>query len=698
MLEGFGLHALTWNLVDQVVSDVFVASPMDAEGRGIALTVRANGSGVDLTGAVAYLVWQHRVTGKRGTEPFLEADASEGQFYVYYPAAMCEAAGVVDASVMLSLGDDRYISTRGFLIRVERVLVDGLEPRDGFTLFVEAIAAYENAADLSLEAADAANQAAADILAAKERGDFDGRDGVDGATGPQGPKGDTGPQGPQGEKGDTGERGPQGIQGIQGETGATGATGPQGPKGETGDTGATGPQGQKGDTGETGPQGPQGIQGETGATGATGPQGPKGDDGADGVDGVSCTHSWNGTVLSITSASGTSSADLVGPQGPTGATGPAGADGADGADGVDGPKIWCGPWVPSIGEGGAGSGYFDRTTYAGIKEGDLCFNTSADTLCEVTSVTAAPYDIVIGYRNITQLSKLRGIVPTDVLDLAPGVSGSATTDVMRHGVVQGTLLLNTTSGNLMVATQTVNSANTSATVYATGLANVYNANVSGGTYTAASPLSIDANNEISIDPSVCACSRLWITDTQSSPSSNRMYDGQTLEPYPYQMPGYQNYEVGDYIYYTFFDVLLQYKGPAGNQLRFKVLSSRCSMENLYLTNQFSGVGLGQTASGRLYTKGDVEQYDLIYNPYSNRLLRSLSNASSAMYQGEQSVAISAECILDFGSVVHSSGATFTGAVSGVAPVADANFATKKYVDDAIAAAVAALDNLSGVSF
>ena len=205
-------------------------------------------------------------------------------------------------------------------------------------------------------------------------------------------------------------------------------------------------------------------------------------------------------MLSITSASGTSSADLVGPQGPTGATGPAGADGADGADGIDGPKLWYGAWAPSIGEGGAGSGYFDRTMYAGIKVGDLCFNTSADTLCEVISVEQAPYDIIIGYRNITQISKLRGIVPTDVLDLAPGVSGSASTNVMRHGIYEGTLLLNTTSGNLMVATQTVNSANTSATVYATGLANIFNANVSGGaTYTAASPLSIDANDEISID-------------------------------------------------------------------------------------------------------------------------------------------------------------------------------------------------------
>lgn len=41
-------------------------------------------------------------------------------------------------------------------------------------------------------------------------------------------------------------------------------------------------------------------------------------EGIDGVAGVSATHSWNGTVLTITSASGTSSADLKGETGPQG--------------------------------------------------------------------------------------------------------------------------------------------------------------------------------------------------------------------------------------------------------------------------------------------------------------------------------------------------------------------------------------------
>lgn len=59
-------------------------------------------------------------------------------------------------------------------------------------------------------------------------------------------------------------------------------------------------------------RGPQGIQG---VPGETGPAGQPGLDGKDGKDGVSITHTWNGTSLSITSASGTSEMDLRGPAG-----------------------------------------------------------------------------------------------------------------------------------------------------------------------------------------------------------------------------------------------------------------------------------------------------------------------------------------------------------------------------------------------
>jgi hypothetical protein len=48
-----------------------------------------------------------------------------------------------------------------------------------------------------------------------------------------------------------------------------------------------------------------------------GSKGKDGTNGTNGTNGVSCTHSWNGTTLSITSASGTSSANLKGADGVT---------------------------------------------------------------------------------------------------------------------------------------------------------------------------------------------------------------------------------------------------------------------------------------------------------------------------------------------------------------------------------------------
>ena len=60
-----------------------------------------------------------------------------------------------------------------------------------------------------------------------------------------------------------------------------------------------------------------------------------GADGQNGADGVSVTHEWEGTVLKVTSASGTSSADL---KGDTGEKGDTGAQGIQGEKGVQGEK------------------------------------------------------------------------------------------------------------------------------------------------------------------------------------------------------------------------------------------------------------------------------------------------------------------------------------------------------------------------
>ena len=80
----------------------------------------------------------------------------------------------------------------------------------------------------------------------------------------------------------------------------------------------------------------KGAPGKDGAPGRDGADGAPGRDGTDGRDGVSATHEWNGTTLTITSASGTSSANLKGEPGRDGADGAPGKDGADGAPGEPG--------------------------------------------------------------------------------------------------------------------------------------------------------------------------------------------------------------------------------------------------------------------------------------------------------------------------------------------------------------------------
>jgi len=172
------------------------------------------------------------------------------------------------------------------------------------------------------------------------------------------------------------------------------------------------------------------------------------------------------------------------------------------------PKLWYGFSVPSGAENGAGSKSVDPSSYPGLKVGDYMLNTRADTLVQVTSITASGNTTYVGYQGVFELPKIRGIIPTTDIDLAAGVAGTANVDVWDHAVHAGTLLLNTTSGNLMRVNSSADSAGGygfKVSLNATGLGNVFNANVpAGATYTAASPLSIDANDEISIDLSAYA--------------------------------------------------------------------------------------------------------------------------------------------------------------------------------------------------
>lgn len=98
-------------------------------------------------------------------------------------------------------------------------------------------------------------------------------------------------------------------------------------------------RGEKGDAGEPGPRGEKGADGVMTFEDLTAEQketlkGDKGDTGEKGADGVSATHSFVGTILKMTSASGTTVVDLKGDKGDQGIQGPKGDTGESGNDGM----------------------------------------------------------------------------------------------------------------------------------------------------------------------------------------------------------------------------------------------------------------------------------------------------------------------------------------------------------------------------
>lgn len=336
-----GLHPLSWETCDQALGGGLVASPADARGRGIDLSVTRGGEPVDFTGAKIYLVWRHREARRRGCEPFEAVDAAAGRFRLHYPAALAGDEGGVDAQLMASWGD-RSLSSLPFSIRVEQAIAGGGESGDGFGVFIEAIKKYEQAAGAALDVADELRQAAA-------RGDFDGapgRDGIDGKDGAPGRDGEPGRDGADGEPGRQGDPGPKGdpfeyenftadqlaaLKGPKGDDGAPGGQGEPGPKGDPFTyadftpaqlealKGPKGDDGAPGGRGEPGPKGDpftyadftaeqlaalKGPKGDRGDPGEKGDKGDKGDPGEQGPPGPAGSGSatggliyWDGTCM-----------------------------------------------------------------------------------------------------------------------------------------------------------------------------------------------------------------------------------------------------------------------------------------------------------------------------------------------------------------------------------------------------------------
>lgn len=197
---------------------------------------------------------------------------------------------------------------------------------------------------------------------------------IRGATGPAGPQGVPGIQGPAGEAGPAGPRGLQGVQGIPGPEGPAGPAGDPGPQGvsithtwlgtrlsitSASGTSAVDLQGPPGEKGADGTMTFEELTDEQKASlkGDPGEQGPAGPAGANGV---SVTHKWNGTTLQVTSASGTSSADLKGEKGDPGPQGPAGPSG-----GID--ESVLADYLPLVGGALTGALEVNNTTeYAGV--------------------------------------------------------------------------------------------------------------------------------------------------------------------------------------------------------------------------------------------------------------------------------------------------------------------------------------------
>ena len=110
--------------------------------------------------------------------------------------------------------------------------------------------------------------------------------------------------------------------------------------------------------------------------------GEDGEDGNDGEDGVSVTHSWNGTVLTITSASGTSTIDLKG------------EDGEDGSNGTSATHSWDGTVLTVTSASGSSSADLKGEKGEKGDDGDDYVLTDADK-SEIAQETKGLFDETI---------------------------------------------------------------------------------------------------------------------------------------------------------------------------------------------------------------------------------------------------------------------------------------------------------------
>lgn len=155
-------------------------------------------------------------------------------------------------------------------------------------------------------------------------------------------------------------------------------------KGAQGDMGVRGAQGAPGGSGECGKSAydiaiANGFKGDEAAW-LESIKGAPGESGIPGEPGIPCTHYWNGTTLYVTSASGTSAADLRGAKGDAGAAGAKGEKGdkgepgSPGAQGLQGAKGDKGDKGDRGATGAAGMSAYDHARAGGYTGTETAFN------------------------------------------------------------------------------------------------------------------------------------------------------------------------------------------------------------------------------------------------------------------------------------------------------------------------------------
>ncbi len=431
-LDEYGLHRILLKDCDDYIGGTLVASPADARGRGILFSMETDGKPVALTDAKVYLAWKHRVSRKRGCEPFTAVATDGLEWCVYYPAAMQETAGVVDGQIVVSLPGERTISTRVFGIRVEPVLIGGTESEDGFTLFVETIRRYEE----GTERVDELLAVLDDVTVIKgDKGDK-GDPGADGAPGKDGAPGRDGADGKDGEPGAPGRDGADGKDGIDGKDGV-GIESVVQTTTSMADGGVNVVKVSLTDGTESTFEVRNGRAGTTGGDSAGG-------SGADGVGIASIeqtstsNESGGENIVTVTLTDGQTSAFSVlnGAKGDKGDPGEKGADGATGAKGDKGDKGDPGEAGPQgiQGERGAAFTYEDFTAeqLAALKgeKGDKgepgVGGEGASISAEAPLALSEQGVLSIDLSNIATKEELAGSAPdmsdyTPTAELSPGI-------------------------------------------------------------------------------------------------------------------------------------------------------------------------------------------------------------------------------------------------------------------------------------